>query len=90
MGIDKLSPWVAILITRHLVEKMFKEPCVNKIIHYEQCLPHPMNIEQTSKYFRKQQITHTKEVVKSSNNEIDNFFTTSHLIYNAKVRCYRN
>jgi hypothetical protein len=49
-----------------------------------------MNIEQTSKYFRKQQITHTKEVVKSSNNEIDNFFTTSHLIYNAKVRCYRN
>jgi hypothetical protein len=49
--VDKLSLCATILKTRHLVENLSKQPCVGKLIHYQQCLPHPMKVEETGKYF---------------------------------------
>jgi hypothetical protein len=34
LGVDKLFLWVAILKTRHLVEKLSKQPHVDKFTHY--------------------------------------------------------
>jgi hypothetical protein len=35
LGVDELSLRVAILRTRHLVEKLSKRPYVGKLIHYQ-------------------------------------------------------
>ncbi len=81
---------VAILRTRHLVEKLSKQPHVGKLIQYHQCLPHFMEMEQIRKYLQRQQITYTNEGVKSFDNEIDDFFIPAQLILYAQVGCLRN
>ncbi len=61
-----------------------------KIIHYQQCMPHHVKIDQTDKYFWRQQITCTKEGVESSDIEIDDFLILALLIFYAKSRCLRS
>ncbi len=90
LGVDELSLRVAILRTRHLVEKLSKQPHVGKLIQYHQCLPHFVEMEQTGKYLQRQQITYTNEGVKSFDNEIDDFFIPAQLILYAQVGCLRN
>jgi hypothetical protein len=34
LGVDELSLWIIILRTKHLVEKLSKQPRVGKFIHY--------------------------------------------------------
>jgi hypothetical protein len=75
LGLNELSLQVPILKTWHLVEKLSKQLCVGKIIHYEQCLLHFVKIDYTNKCLQRQWITCTKEGIKFSNREIDDFLT---------------
>ncbi len=45
-GHDALYLQVAILCTQHLVDKLTKWPCIDKIVHYQQCFLHPMKPNQ--------------------------------------------
>jgi hypothetical protein len=47
LGINKLSLQATILKTKHLVEKLSKQPRVNNITHYR--MPHPMKIDHIGK-----------------------------------------
>jgi len=62
------------------VDKLTKQPHISKIVHYQQCLPHLVKLNQINQYVRGEQITTTKDGAKSFNSEIDDYLTRVHMV----------
>jgi hypothetical protein len=67
-----------------LVDKLTKQPQIGKIVHYELCLPHLVKPNQINRYVRGKRITITKDGAKSSNSEIEDYFTPTHMVLYVK------
>jgi hypothetical protein len=74
-----------IVKTKHLVKKLATRSCIGRVWQYQQCFPHPLKIKKTQKYVQGDTITTTRDMVESSDSEIDDFLTPSQMFKNLAV-----
>jgi hypothetical protein len=77
LGHDALYLQVVILHMRHSVDKLIEQPCIGKITHYQHCFPHIVKPNQINHYVKDEQITTTKDGVKSFDNVIYDYYPCS-------------
>jgi hypothetical protein len=80
LGHDSLYFQVVILHMQHSVDKSIERPCIGKISHYQHCFPHIVKPNQINHYVKDEQITTTKDGVKSFDNVIYDHFTPVQLV----------
>ncbi len=90
LGQGALYLQTTILRIQHLVDKLTKRPQIGKIVHYQQCFPHPMKPNWINRYVRGEWITTTKDGTKSFDNEIDDYFTPTHMVIYAMISGHLN
>ncbi len=80
-----LTLHATIIRTQHLVKKLAIRSCIGKVRQYQQCFPHPLKMGKIQKYVQGDNITTTRDMVESSDNEIDDFLTPSQMFRNLVV-----